>query len=72
MEPRLHVLYSSAANNTTLGADESNKPGYKYHSINMQALPLERLCLINRLAGVLANKFELQNSQWNIGLDLLW
>jgi hypothetical protein len=71
MEPRLHVLYSSAANKAN-GAGETNKPGYKYHSIHMEALPLQRLCLINRLAGTLAKQFELAESQWNIGLDLLW
>jgi hypothetical protein len=69
-EPRLHVLYSSGANvgNTS----EKKSPGYKYHSIQMQALPLDSLTVINELAGTLAKRLGILNGEWNIGLDLLW
>jgi hypothetical protein len=69
-EPRVHVLYSSGAN--LENSSECKTPGYKYHSIQMKALPLNSLPVINELAGELADTFGLLNGEWNIGLDLLW
>ena len=65
LEPRVHVLYSSRANagNTDVG--------YKYHSVEMKALPLDTLEHTSRLAEQLAREFDLPNAEWNIGLDLL-
>jgi len=69
-EPRLHVLYSSRVTEATI--NDPNLPGYSYHSIKMQALPLSRLKHTSIVADRLAKRMLPHGqTEWNIGLDML-
>ena len=61
-EPRVHVLFSS----TTAG-----EGGYQYGKVKMANHPLQSLPVISDVAAKLASEFKLENSEWNIGCNLI-
>ena len=46
-------------------------PGYRYHGIKMQALPLSSEPAFEALSTELAAAYEFPNQEWNIGCDAI-
>ena len=59
-EPRVHALYST-----------TKCTGYTYGRVSMGSNPLEYLPTISHVANQLANRFQLENCDWNIGCNLV-
>jgi hypothetical protein len=62
-EPRFHVLLSSKAVQSNVG--------YKYHGIQMKALPIHFVPEVATYATELAKVYQLPQDQWDIGVDLI-
>ena len=62
-EPRFHVLLSSKAAQSNVG--------YKYHGIQMKALPINVVPEVASYATELAKVYKLPHNQWDIGVDLI-
>ena len=73
-EPRVHVLLSANAAVPVDGDNASTveaAPGYRYHGIKMQALPLSSEPAFEALSTELAAAYEFPNQEWNIGCDAI-
>ena len=64
LEPRVHVMLSSSSRRRpTLG--------YSYHGVKMRPLPIDLVPEFEGLAKDYAERFELPQNKWSIGVDLI-